>query len=242
MTSDFESQVAGVAALNDPIRRSLYLFVVESGDAVGRERAAEAVGVQRALAAFHLDKLVEEGLLDVEYRRLTGRTGPGAGRPAKLYRRSGRQFDITLPQREYDLAGTLLARAVVTAETGGRSVRQELQRHAFEFGQGIGAEALSRAGRRASRAKKRAALIVVLRQYGFEPRPSGRDELILANCPFHTLAQEFSDLVCGMNLQLMEGVHSQLRVRDEELRPRLDPAAGRCCVTFCPGVPDALRS
>ena len=232
VTSDLESQVAGVAALHDPIRRSLYLFVAESGDAVGRDRAAEAVGVQRALAAFHLDKLVEEGMLDVEYRRLTGRTGPGAGRPAKLYRRSGRQIDITLPQREYDLAGTLLARAVVTAEASGRSVRRELEGHAFEFGQGIGAEAVSRAGRRPSLAKQRAALLDVLRQHGFEPRPSGSD-VVLANCPFHSLAQEFSGLVCGMNLHLMEGVHSRLRVGDQQLRPRLEPEAGRCCVTFC---------
>src|SRR5215210_3201013 len=111
MSGDFEDQVAGVAALNDPVRRALYLFVVNSPEAVSREQAASAVDIQKPLAAFHLDRLAEEGLLDFEFRRLTGRTGPGAGRPAKLYRRSERQIDVSLPHREYDVAGHLLAAA-----------------------------------------------------------------------------------------------------------------------------------
>src|SRR3954468_20644750 len=122
MTGDFEQQVAGVAALNDPVRRSLYVFICISTEPVSREQAAAAVGVQKPLAAFHLDKLADEGLLDFEFRRLTGRTGPGAGRPAKLYRRSDRQIDVSLPPRQYDLAAHLLAAAVDTAERTGRRV------------------------------------------------------------------------------------------------------------------------
>src|SRR5690606_669386 len=102
MAGSFEEQVAGVAALNDPVRRALYRFVADSAEAVSREQAASAVGVQKALAAFHLDKLADEGLLEFEFKRLTGRRGPGAGRPAKLYRRSARQIDLSLPPREYD--------------------------------------------------------------------------------------------------------------------------------------------
>ena len=232
MTEDLAEQVAGVAALNDPIRRSLYLFVVESIEAVSREQAAAAVGIQKALAAFHLDKLAEEGLLEVEFRRLTGRTGPGAGRPAKLYRRSDRQIDVSLPPRGYDLAGRLLAEAIATAESSGRSVGTELERAAFAFGRRIGEEAVVRAGKRPSKAKQRNALIDVLRGHGFEPRAAGSD-VVLANCPFHSLAQEFTDLVCGMNLHLMKGIRSVLTLDDRDLQPRLEPEPGQCCVKFC---------
>lgn len=232
MTEDLEEQVAGIAALNDPIRRSLYLFVVQNIEAVSREQAATAVGIQRALAAFHLDKLAEEGLLQFEFRRLNGRTGPGAGRPAKLYRRSDRQIDLSFPPREYDFAGRLLAEAIATAEASGRSARSELERAAFTFGQAIGEEVVAQAGKRASKSKQRAALLVVLRSHGFEPRTVGSD-VVLANCPFHALAQQFTELVCGMNLHLMGGVRSVLTLNDRDLQPRLEPEPGQCCVKFC---------
>ena len=232
MASDFDAQVAGVAALNDPVRRALYRFVAEATDAVSRDQAAEAVGVQRALAAFHLDKLAEEGLLEFEFRRLTGRSGPGAGRPAKLYRRSTRQFDVSLPPREYDVAAALLAQAIEATDHDGGDVRAALERVSFEYGRRMGADVEARAGGpRASNTRRRAALLDVLRAHGFEPRVVER-QIVLGNCPFHDLAQQFTDLVCGMNLHVMEGVRSALHAREDRLQPRLEPEPGRCCVRF----------
>src|SRR2546423_55622 len=109
---DVASQISAIAALNEPIRRALYAYVLEQPGPVGRDEAAEAVGITRELAAFHLDKLLEEGLLDVEYRRLSGRSGPGAGRPAKLYHPSRRQVQVILPGRHYELAARLMAEAL----------------------------------------------------------------------------------------------------------------------------------
>src|ERR671917_43859 len=80
-------RVAALAALNDPARRAVFDLVARAATAVSRDAAADALGVSRRVAAFHLDRLAEQGLLVVEYRRPPGRTGPGAGRPAKLYRR-----------------------------------------------------------------------------------------------------------------------------------------------------------
>ena len=111
-SEDFADRVAGLAALADPIRRELYLFVAAQPEPVSRDRAAEGVDVPRHTAKFHLDKLVEQGLLDTGFQRLSGRRGPGAGRPTKLYRRSGRELSVTLPERRYDLAGRLLAQAI----------------------------------------------------------------------------------------------------------------------------------
>jgi predicted ArsR family transcriptional regulator len=232
VTGSFDEQVAGVAMLNDPVRRALYRFVADSAEAVSREQAAAAAGVQKSLAAFHLDKLAEEGLLEFEFRRLTGRSGPGAGRPAKIYRRAARQIDLSLPPRKYDLAGILLAEAIEAADASGRTVGEEVERSSYAFGRTMGEQARERAGRRASRARQRNALIEVLRDHGFEPREVG-GEVVLANCPFHTLARRFTDLVCGMNLHLLRGVRSVLDLGDRKLQPRLEPGPGRCCVKFC---------
>lgn len=232
MTASFENEVAGVAALNDPIRRALFLCVAQSAEPVSREQAATAVGVQKPLAAFHLDKLAEEGLLGFEFKRLTGRSGPGAGRPAKLYRRSERQIELSLPKREYDLAGALLASAIEAAESSGRTVRDELERSSYSFGWGVGERAKERAGARVSKRKRREALLEVLREHGFEPRVAASD-VVLANCPFHALAQQHTELICGMNLHLLRGVRSVLDVGDRELQPRLEPEPGQCCVKFC---------
>src|SRR5439155_9153327 len=109
---DFDTQVAGVAALGDPVRRALYRYVVAQPGPVSRDQAAVGVGVPHHVAKFHLDKLEADGLLEVEFSRPPGRGGPGAGRPAKLYRRASREVAVSLPERRYDLAGRVMARPV----------------------------------------------------------------------------------------------------------------------------------
>src|SRR4051812_41823244 len=113
------AQVTAVAALAEPTRRRLYEFVPRSPSPVSRDDVAGATSVPRATTAFHLDRLVADRLLDVHYERLSGRTGPGAGRPAKLYRRAESSVAVSLPERHYDLAGELLAAAMVEAEQSG---------------------------------------------------------------------------------------------------------------------------
>ena len=95
---DFDRQVAGIAALGDPLRRALYRYVVSRPGPVNRDQVAEGAGVARHVAKFHLDKLADEGLLAVEYARPAGRGGPGAGRPAKLYRRAAGEVAVSLPR------------------------------------------------------------------------------------------------------------------------------------------------
>ena len=226
MSEEFPQQVAGIAALSEPVRRRLYEHVVKQCRPVSRDEAATAAGIKRPLAAFHLDKLVDEGLLEVEYRRLTGRSGPGAGRPAKLYYRSAREFDVTLPPREYDLAGRVLATGIQrSAETGG-DVTACVRQAAFERGEqlaaGEGSDAVE-------------ALITGLREHGYEPRRED-DGVTLGNCPFHALAQDFTELVCGMNLALCEGLSDAVGLDRAGLRPALEPHAGRCCVRFTPAL------
>ena len=227
-SAEVASQISAIAALNEPIRRALYAYVAQSTGAVGRDEAARAVGITRELAAFHLDKLLEEGLLDVEYRRISGRTGPGAGRPAKIYRPSDRQVQVILPKRRYDLAAQVMAEAL---EDPGDPVAA-VDRVARQFGQALGEEARRDLGRRPGTARLLEKACAVLAEYGFEPVYSDA-ELRLRNCPFDAIAKEHTALICGMNLALAEGLLTGLGA--EGVEARLDPLPGTCCVALATG-------
>ncbi|WIX99430.1 helix-turn-helix domain-containing protein [Amycolatopsis mongoliensis] len=209
--------LAAVAALDEPTRRRLYEYVVRRPDPVSRDDVASALGVPRATVAFHLDRLVEEGLLVVEYERRSGRTGPGAGRPAKLYRRSDRQVSVSVPERHYELAGELLASAIEEADESGGSAREILGRRARDHGAELAAGGSDVVG--------------TLEEHGFEPRVEG-DGVLLGNCPFQRLARTHPRLVCEMNLGLVEGMLDGAGAR--RLRARLDPQPGFCCVRLAP--------
>jgi predicted ArsR family transcriptional regulator len=207
-------RVAAVTALDDPVRRALLDLVSRSDTAVSRDKAAETLGLTRRAAAFHLDRLADEGLLTVEFRRLTGRSGPGAGRPSKLYRRAADEVAVTIPERRYDLAGELLAAAVEASTRSGEPARDALMRLATDAGRGMGAAS--------------GALVNVLEDNGFEPRPDGDGGIVLGNCPFHRLAQRHTDIVCHLNLELLRGAAEG--ADDHEHTVVLDPEVGRCCV------------
>ncbi|MFE5630142.1 helix-turn-helix transcriptional regulator [Streptomyces sp. NPDC056463] len=228
--------INAIAMLQDPVRRRLYEYVAAQGREVGRNEAAEATGVARTLAAHHLDKLTEAGLLESGSRRLTGRTGPGAGRPAKVYTRAPAERSVSLPARDYRTAAELLAEAAEQA--------------------GLDAGLCAAARRRGEALRGSAApcgsldeAMEVLAARGYEPHvegveaggtegegakgagaegdPGGTGPVVrMRNCPFHAVAERFPPLVCGMNLALLEG----LLGTDGPVRARMDARPGECCV------------
>ncbi|WP_327174897.1 transcriptional regulator [Streptomyces sp. NBC_01335] len=208
-----------IAMLQDPVRRRLYEYVVAQGREVGRNEAAEAAGVARTLAAHHLDKLTEAGLLESGSRRLSGRSGPGAGRPAKVYQRVRAEFAVSLPARDYRTAAELLAEAA--EEAGLDAALGAAARRRGEALRGTAAPCgdLEEAAR-------------LLAARGYEPHLEGEGAEVAApvvrmrNCPFHAVAERFPPLVCGMNLALLEG----LLGADGPVRARVDPRPGECCV------------
>jgi len=224
---DFNAHVVSVAALGEPTRRALYRYVVAQPEPVSRERAAAGVGVAPHVAKFHLDKLEEDGLLDVEYKRSPGRRGPGAGRPAKLYRRVSRDIAVSLPERRYDLAARVMAEAITAAQHNGTHVADALSRAAKATGRALGVRARRTVGERPRPAALFRAVSEVLANNGYEPRLTS-DCITLANCPFHSLAKDYTTLVCGMNLDLINGLLDA--VQPTQMHARLDPAPGRCCV------------
>ena len=229
-----DADVAALAALGDPLRRRLYRFVSGQDHPVGRDEAAEGVGISRSTAAFHLDRLVDDGLLDAEFRRLTGRQGPGAGRPAKLYRRAAREISVSLPARRYQLAAGLLAAAVSESTTTGAPVGAALDRLARERGAQMAGTVASHPGRRATRATLAGAASEALASEGYEPR-AGTSEIVLVNCPFSAVVADQPEVVCRMNLALLEGFTTSLS--GEGMTARLQPTEGSCCVRLVLAAP-----
>jgi predicted ArsR family transcriptional regulator len=206
-------RVAAVTALADPARLALYELVSRSAEPIARDAAARAVGLSRSTAAFHLERLAALGLVVVEYRRLSGRTGPGSGRPAKLYRRADAEISVSLPERHYDLAGDVLAGAIERSIETGLPVRHTLRTVAGEAGRTRGAAS--------------ASLPLALEENGFEPCADG-DDIVLGNCPFHRLAQKHTDIVCELNYELVRGLADGAGDVDHAVQS--EPGAGRCCI------------
>jgi predicted ArsR family transcriptional regulator len=226
--TDLEHRIAAIAALDQPIRRDLYRFLGAAGRWISRDEAATALGVARSVAAFHLDKLADAGVVDVRFERTSGRSGPGAGRPSKLYRPASEELAASVPDRHYDLAGSLLASAVAESTRTGAPVAECLRTAAHAAGQALGTEA-NEAVAAAAADDRTQAVLDVLARHGYEPEVGSGSEIALANCPFHRLAEEQRQLVCGMNLDflagLLDGMGSAVG-----LTARLDPQPGYCCV------------
>jgi predicted ArsR family transcriptional regulator len=223
----FARRVSTLGALADPVRRALYRFVSEQEDPVSREQAAEGVEVPRHTAKFHLDRLVDEGLLVTEFRRLTGRTGPGAGRPAKLYRRSAREVSVSLPHRRYDLAAEVLADAIERS-LDGTPIDEAMAAAADAAGKLAADTAPERSRTRKAGELDRVA--AALAPFGYEPKVD--EALLLANCPFDRLAADHRELVCGMNLDFVGAVAARLGCAG--VRAEQDPADEGCCVRVVP--------
>ena len=222
----FDRNVTGIGVLADPVRRRLYEFVCSQEQPVSRDHAAHAVGIARHKAKFHLDRLEAAGLLEADYLRLTGRSGPGAGRPAKRYRRGRKEFTVTLPARDYELAGHIMADAISESARTGLPIAEAIGKASSVRGTALAAIGEDRPTE-ASAALDLA--VRILSERGYEPRRTDH-AIVMTNCPFQALAADHTELVCRMN-------HSMLAAFVDAIAPglleaSLEPAGNRCCVTL----------
>jgi predicted ArsR family transcriptional regulator len=221
--------LSAVAALQEGPRRQIYTFVRQQRHPVTREEVAGGVGMSRRLAAFHLDKLVERGVLQADYRRPPGRGGPGAGRPAKRYRPAEREITVSFPERHYELVGQVLA-AAIEGQSEDEGARDAAFRVARSQGFEIGRELASKGD---SGPEAGDALTVAewgLGRCGYEPFRRSPREVALGNCPFRALAQESPDLVCAVNRSFLDGLLRGLGADSVQVVPEGQPA--ECCATL----------
>ena len=233
-------KTAAIAALADPLRRRLYSLVRGAGRPVSRDQAADATGISRSLAAFHLDKLVDRGLLTFDYARPEGRTGPGAGRPSKVYEPSDVEVEVSIPERQYDVIGKLLVDSIM-AEPG-RAARAEVAANvAAREGHRIGEEVRRELRMRPPGTERAlAATAGILRDRGYEPYPAENGSLRLRSCPFHAVARHAPDLVCRMNREFIDGIVRG--IGNETLEASLEPTPGQCCVVLRPRPREAAST
>ena len=216
-----------IAALDDDLRRRMYVFIRAQGRPVSRDEAAEEVGISRKLAAFHLDKLVERGLLTAHYARLPGRGGRGAGRSSKLYEPSDLEVDVSIPERRYDIVGEIMVAALTEDST--ESPRESARRIAYERGHAIGEEVKAELRLRPPGSERALAVAEeTLADYGYEPYRVGGDTISLRNCPFHDLSRRAPELVCGLNREFIDGFLRGLG--NDSVEAALVPTPGECCV------------
>ena len=221
MELDFDGQVVSIAALADPARIALYRYVVDQGRDVSRNEAAEGLGIGRSLATFHLEKLVEQHLLETSYRRLSERRGPGAGRTSKLYRRSNRQLQVSLPPRDYELAARALAQAL--GADGRTSGTKKLRHVAREIGARWAAESPA--------SPSLESLEANLSGHGYEPYWDRPNKIRLRNCPFEALIPEHENVVCKvLNLALIRGLVDGLGAQRVSAVYAASPPL--CCVSL----------
>jgi predicted ArsR family transcriptional regulator len=226
--STIDRQLTGLSGLGDPLRRALYRHVAERGVPVSRDDAALAVGISRPLAAYHLDKLVDDGLLEARYQRRGGRQGPGAGRPAKHYVRAAGQIELSLPARDYAALAELLAGAVEADPSG--AAQAALNRAAGTLGAELGTEAARHTAADGNPDEVLAALRQTLADRGYEPYDDPDGAIRLRNCPFDRIAAHHRQLVCGTNLAMLQGLADHLD-GDPPVRAVLAPgpdAAASC--------------
>jgi predicted ArsR family transcriptional regulator len=217
-------EAAAISLLLDPVRWRLYSYIRSSGGAVGRDEAAQAVDVSRNLAAFHLDRMAATGLLTVEYRRLSGRSGRGAGRPAKLYRIADWHMVVSVPVTRYTLASTILATALEQKAADERPA-DAARRVAVRVGAELGHEMRERLRcRDGSLALAEAAL----EELGYDPARRA-DMIALRNCPFHELTSSHRPLICAMSQALVAGLLPAIGA-DELLAEGPREWPGQCCV------------
>ncbi|MET1043619.1 MAG: helix-turn-helix domain-containing protein [Microbacteriaceae bacterium] len=208
-----EDRVAAITALDDPVRRALFAIVAAAEHPVSRDDAASALNLARSTAAFHLDRLVDVGLLGVEFRRLGTKSGPGAGRPSKLYHRVESELAVSVPDRRYDLAAEIMASAIDESAGSGAPVTEALDHAAREAGRRMGAAAPT--------------IETVLEQTGYQPQPDGAGGWDFANCPFHQLARTHTATICGINGRFLAGVLDGAADHGHRIEPPLP--GSRCC-------------
>lgn len=212
-----------MGVLGDESRWRLFSFIRSARRPVTREEAAASVGISRKLAAFHLDKMVDAGLL----RARPGGTcsAPKVGRRPKVYETVEEDLSVSIPGRQYELLADLLLETILN-ESAQETARDVATRTAHERGMALGC-----ADPNAGETAGRAALDLCrsrLEGFGYEPVAHDRAEVRLRNCPFHPLAAKATELVCGMNQAFLAGYLEGLEVPD--VSAVLEPSPGECCV------------
>ncbi len=227
--SQTEQEIERLAsALGDPTRRRVFFVVREADEALTKNEVAETVGIDRRLAGFHLDKLVEQGFLVADFRRRE-RGGPGAGRPPKIYSLAETEVGVALPERHYALLAELLLKAMT--DDSGRSPEDQLEHVGFEFGRSLAEEQGRDDASNFTPTQAIAEVVRLLTRYGFAAQTGGEKRkmtITACACPFEEMAFHDPERVCGLDRSIWRGILSVIapgsRIQNVSARAEGDDA------------------
>lgn len=218
------------SALGDPTRRAVYIAIRESTGPMSTAGIAELFDIHPNVARHHLDKLAADGYLDVTHRRPNGRTGPGAGRPAKYYAVSSKQIDVHFPTHRHDVLSDMLVRII------DRIAPDNIREVAEQVGTEVGRELAGEIGSPEDTGYEGAVKAVVRAMtgigFGVSSDVAGQ-RLLMSHCPFGDTAAAHPEVVCSLDRGMVRGLMGSL---EHACEPVLHPAAGsdRDCVTEVP--------
>jgi predicted ArsR family transcriptional regulator len=156
-----------MGSLVDSGLRDALLYARSRPQPVTADELAAAKGIHRNVARSRLERLVKNGLLIAGFERRTGRSGPGAGRPAKTYRVAPELTPLELPRRRYE---ELLGLLVAALPKRGRTAR--LREIGAQFGRTFGRDVRTRSTLRGALS----AACAALRRAGFQAAVVEADE------------------------------------------------------------------
>jgi predicted ArsR family transcriptional regulator len=173
-------------AIGDRERRETLLFARAHQQPLTADEVAAAQGIHRNVARGRLERLAEAGLLIASFERRTGRTGPGAGRPAKTYRVAPELTAIEFPKRRYE---QLIGLVVDALPERGR--RERLHEIGIAFGREFAREMRLRSAKTFRTALDRvcAALGALGYQAAIAEMSGERAVITTATCPLRPLVR-----------------------------------------------------
>ena len=228
-TQQFDRSIGDIAAsLGDPTRRGIDVSVRESAEPSTATQIAELFDIHPNVARHHLDRLASDGYLRVTRQRPPGKTGPGAGRPAKCYEATAKEIAIQFPPRRHELLSELLLRVVErVAPEDGPQIAEEI---GLEYGRELAAQVgmPEEAGFESAVTAVARAMLGV----GFEMQALPDDRrLLTSHCPFGSTAAAHPELVCKLDQGIVRGLMERLHPHGLPVvvTPHDDP--GQHCVT-----------
>ncbi|HLT97585.1 MAG TPA: helix-turn-helix domain-containing protein [Acidimicrobiia bacterium] len=218
------------SALGDPTRRAIYVAVRESSEPMTTSRIAQLFDIHPNVARHHLDKLADDGWLIVSRQRASGRSGPGAGRPAKTYQASKREVSIHFAPRRYELLVDLLMRVI--NEIAPEGVSEIAQRVGYEYGRELAKEIGAPEDAGYTHAIQAVAMAMTGLGFSMDPDVEG-ERLLTTHCPFGDAATDHPDVVCSLDRGIVSGLAGGLGASAEPvLIPHSQPEDQ--CVTRVP--------
>jgi predicted ArsR family transcriptional regulator len=175
-----------LAAVGDPELREALLFARSHARPVTADELARETGLHRNVARSRLERLVEAGLLAISYERRTGRSGPGAGRPAKTYSVVPQLESIEFPADQKEPVAALLVDALVA-----RAGDEPLREVGVEYGLALARAARLRPAKRLETGFERVCDAV--RRLGYQASLEHADEhgavIATPTCPLRPLVR-----------------------------------------------------